>query len=140
MFSKITKKLSAGKVQRVCYAIFLLLWVLISSSHFKDYYRVSPIKIKYIWVMVIPAILLIHQIIFNKIYTWALIVLLFAAYTILLVYSGWYDFLWAFDLDNHDGEIFWHRIIGYAIYFILVILLNCLFFMLKPKISANENT
>lgn len=87
IISKISALLSKDKIQRISYLTALILWILIWIDDYQFFNSTSSLGIKYLWLMIIPALLLITQIIWNNIISWMLILGLILGYTIWVIYG-----------------------------------------------------
>src|SRR5436190_20558386 len=91
IIKRISVLLANGKVQRVCYFLALIYWIAIWKDFFSIYNSTSFLGIKYIWLITIPATLLVVQIIFNKRFTWALIFALITIFTLVAIITTTID-------------------------------------------------
>ena len=133
--NKISEYLKKNKIQRLIYGIGLLLWIIIWIDDLKLYNSVSSLGIKYLWLMIIPTLLLIGQLIFNNKIIWALIFGLISCYTIWTLWNIIFlEILVEFHRD-YSTESFWNlkqNLILITILFVLFIV-NWTIWKIKPN-------
>ena len=140
LIHKISRQLSSDKVQRLCYLAALFLWLLIWQDDFRFYNATSSLGLKYIWLITIPATMLLLQAIFNKTILWATIFGLVLTYTIYAVYITFTDILER--SGNHVKAISWDLKSFLLLIFIfgLLFIINWTLFRLKPNGTTKKHT
>ena len=140
VITKISRLLSLDKVQRLCYLIALLLWLLMWQDDFRFYNATSSLGVKYIWLISIPATMLLLQVILNKTILWATIFGLVLVYTIYAVYLTLTDIIER--SGNHVKAISWDLKSFLLLIFIfgLLFLINWTLFKLKPNGTTKKHT
>ena len=138
ILNKISEYLKKDKIQRLLYGIGLLIWILIWIDELKLYNSESSLGIKYMWLMTIPTLLLIGQLILNNKIIWTLILGLISCYTIWTLWNIIFlEILVEFHRD-YSPESFWNlkqTLILIIIFFVLFIV-NWTIWKIKP----NKNT
>jgi len=127
IISKISKLLANDQIQRICYFIALIIWFLLCADDYRFYFAESSVGIKYIWLVSLPAVLLIIQIIVNKTIVWAIILGLTSLFTVYSVYG-------VFTHDDSVKEIYWDFYDGLflTIYFLIWVVIIWIIYKLKP--------
>ncbi len=87
ILNKISEYLKKDKIQRLIYGIGLLIWIVIWADDLKYYNYESSLGIKYLWLMTIPTLLLIGQLILNNKIIWTLFLGLIKGYTIWTLWN-----------------------------------------------------
>ena len=138
ILNKISEYLKKDKIQRLLYGIGLLIWIIIWIDELKLYNSESSLGIKYMWLMTIPTLLLIGQLILNNKIIWTLILGLISCYTIWTLWNIIFlEILVEFHRD-YSPESFWNlkqTLILIIIFFVLFIV-NWTIWKIKP----NKNT
>ena len=138
ILNKISEYLKKDKIQRLLYGIGLLIWIIIWIDELKLYNSESSLGIKYLWLMTIPTLLLIGQLILNNKIIWTLILGLISCYTIWTLWNIIFlEILVEFHRD-YSPESFWNlkqTLILIIIFFVLFIV-NWTIWKIKP----NKNT
>jgi hypothetical protein len=120
------------KVQRLCYVSALILWLVIWKEDFRFYDLPSSLGIKYIWLISIPAILLLLQAILNNIILWRTL------FGLLLMYTSYAVIVSLMDIfersGNHVKAIPWDlkTFLFFMLIFGLLLLVNLILYKLKP--------
>jgi presenilin-like A22 family membrane protease len=140
VIAKISRLLSLDKVQRLCYIAALLLWLLMWQDDFRYYNATSSLGVKYIWLISIPATMLLLQAILNKTILWATIFGLVLVYTIYAVYLTLTDIIER--SGNHVKAISWDLKSFLLLIFIfgLLFIINWTIFKLKPNGTTKKHT
>jgi hypothetical protein len=128
------------KVQRLCYVSALILWLVIWKEDFRFYELPSSLGIKYIWLISIPAILLLLQAILNNIILWGTL------FGLLLMYTSYVVIVSLMDIversGNHVKAISWDvkTFLFFMLIFGLLLLVNVILYKLKPMSKIKKNT
>ncbi len=124
--------LALDKVQRLCYVSALILWLVIWKEDFRFYELPSSFGIKYIWLISIPAILLLLQAILNNIILWGTLFGLLLTYTSYVVIVSLMDIVER--SGNHVKAISWDvkTFLFFMLIFGLLLLVNLILYKLKP--------
>jgi hypothetical protein len=128
------------KVQRLCYVSALILWLVIWKEDFRFYELPSSLGIKYIWLISIPAILLLLQAILNNIILWGTL------FGLLLMYTSYVVIVSLMDIversGNHVKAISWDvkTFLFFMLIFGLLLLVNVILYKLKPMSNIKKNT
>jgi hypothetical protein len=124
--------LALDKVQRLCYVSALILWLVIWKEDFRFYELPSSLGIKYIWLISIPAILLLLQAILNNIILWGTLFGLLFMYTSYVVIVSLMDIVER--SGNHVKAISWDlkTFLFFMLIFGLLLLVNVILYKLKP--------
>jgi presenilin-like A22 family membrane protease len=140
VIAKISRLLSLDKVQRLCYIAALLLWLLMWQDDFRYYNATSSLGVKYIWLISIPATMLLLQAILNKTILWATIFGLVLVYTIYAVYLTLTDIIER--SGNHVKAISWDLKSFLLLIFIFgpLFIINWTIFKLKPNGTTKKHT
>ena len=130
IISQISAWLAKDKIQRICYLILLIIWLLLWGDSDSFYFE-SSLGIKYVWLFSIPAVLLVVQIIINKIIVWAAIfglVLLYAVYSV-------YSLLTRIIEDSYLKETSWNfnKILLLITFLFILFVVNWIIYKLKPN-------
>jgi len=127
------------KIQRICYVASLLLWLLIWQDDFQFYNATSSLGVKYIWIISIPATILLLQAILNKTILWVTIFGLVLAYTIYAVYITLTDIIER--SGNHANAITWDLKSNLLLIFIfgLLFIINWTLYKLKPNGTTRKH-
>ncbi len=133
--NKISEFLKKDRNQRLLYGIGLLIWIIIWNDNLKYYYAESSLGIKYLWLITIPAILLIGQILFNRKILWIIIVGLISTYSI---WTLWEFFLYNILIDHHKDYIPKNNwpltdLIAFLFLFVLLLSINWSIWKMKPN-------
>lgn len=128
------------KVQRLCYVSALILWLVIWKEDFRFYELPSSLGIKYIWLISIPAILLLLQAILNNIILWGTLFGLLLMYTSFVVIVSLMDIVER--SGNHVKAISWDvkTFLFFMLIFGLLLLVNVILYKLKPMSKIKKNT
>ena len=132
--------LALDKVQRLCYVSALILWLVIWKEDFRFYELPSSLGIKYIWLISIPAILLLLQAILNNIILWGTL------FGLLLMYTSYVVIVSLMDIversGNHVKAISWDvkTFLFFMLIFGLLLLVNVILYKLKPMSNIKKNT
>jgi hypothetical protein len=132
--------LALDKVQRLCYVSALILWLVIWKEDFRFYELPSSLGIKYIWLISIPAILLLLQAILNNIILWGTL------FGLLLMYTSYVVIVSLMDIversGNHVKAISWDvkTFLFFMLIFGLLLLVNVILYKLKPMSKIKKNT
>jgi len=135
VLNKISEHLKKDINQRLLYGIGLLIWAIIWFDDLKYYNAESSIGIKYLWLITIPTILLIGQILFNRKILWIIIVGLISSYSI---WTLW-EFLFHNVLIDHHKDYIPKKnwpftdLIAFLFLFILLFSMNWPIWKMKPK-------
>lgn len=119
-------------VQRLCYVSALILWLVIWKDYFRFYDLPSSLGIQYIWLISIPATLLLLQAILNNIILWGTLFGLLLTYTI---YAACVTLMDIFERSgNHVKAISWDvkTLLFFMLIFGLLLLVNLILYKLKP--------
>ena len=132
--------LALDKVQRLCYVSALILWLVIWKEDFQFYELPSSLGIKYIWLISIPAILLLLQAILNNIILWGTLFGLLFMYTSYVVIVSLMDIVER--SGNHVKAISWDvkTFLFFMLIFGLLLLVNVILYKLKPMSNIKKNT
>ncbi len=132
--------LALDKVQRLCYVSALILWLVIWKEDFRFYDLPSSLGIKYIWLISIPAILLLLQAILNNIILWGTLFGLLFMYTSYVVIVSLMDIVER--SGNHVKAISWDvkTFLFFMLIFGLLLLVNVILYKLKPMSNIKKNT
>jgi hypothetical protein len=128
------------KVQRLCYVSALILWLVIWKEDFRFYELPSSLGIKYIWLISIPAILLLLQAILNNIILWGTL------FGLLLMNTSYVVIVSLMDIversGNHVKAISWDvkTFLFFMLIFGLLLLVNVILYKLKPMSNIKKNT
>jgi hypothetical protein len=128
------------KVQRLCYVTALIIWLVIWKEDFRFYDLPSSLGIKYIWLISIPAILLLLQAILNNIILWGTL------FGLLLMYTSYAVIVSLMDIversGNHVKAISWDvkTFLFFMLIFGLLLLVNVILYKLKPMSKIKKNT
>lgn len=127
------------KVQRLCYVSALILWLVIWKEDFRFYELPSSLGIKYIWLISIPAILLLLQAILNNIILWGTLFGLLLMYTSFVVIVSLMDIVER--SGNHVKAISWDvkTFLFFMLIFGLLLLVNVILYKLKPIGKSKKN-
>ena len=127
------------KVQRLCYVSALILWLVIWKEDFRFYELPSSLGIKYIWLISIPAILLLLQAILNNIILWGTLFGLLFMYTSYVVIVSLMDIVER--SGNHVKAISWDvkTFLFFMLIFGLLLLVNVILYKLKPIGNIKKN-
>ena len=131
--------LALDKVQRLCYVSALILWLVIWKEDFRFYELPSSLGIKYIWLISIPAILLLLQAILNNIILWGTL------FGLLLMYTSYAVIVSLMDIversGNHEKAISWDvkTFLFFMLIFGLLLLVNVILYKLKPMSKIKKN-
>lgn len=87
IFKEISTRLQKDKVQRFIYGLSLLVWTAIWIDDLNLFNADSSLGIKYYWLMIIPTLILLGQLLFNLRILWWLTVGLISIYTIWTVWN-----------------------------------------------------
>lgn len=94
IFDAIKIYLSRDNVQRIIYSLLLFIWFLLNwKSSIRDYQQISSIGVPYIWLAVVPAVVLSVQIAMNRKVLWMVILGLIASYSVVIIVSAIYEIL-----------------------------------------------
>ena len=131
--------LALDKVQRLCYVSALILWQVIWKEDFRFYELPSSLGIKYIWLISIPAILLLLQAILNNILLWGTLFGLLFMYTSYVVIVSLMDIVER--SGNHVKAISWDvkTFLFFMLIFGLLLLVNVILYKLKPIGKSTTN-
>jgi hypothetical protein len=127
------------KVQRLCYVSALILWLVIWKEDFRFYELPSSLGIKYIWLISIPAILLLLQAILNNIILWGTL------FGLLLMYTSYVVIVSLMDIVERSGKhvkaISWDvkTFLFFMLIFGLLLLVNVILYKLKPMSNIKKN-
>ena len=120
------------------YGIALLIWIWVFEDDLKYYDLESSIGIKYIWLITIPSVLLVGQIVFNNKIIWGIIVGLVGIYSLWTLWTFFHlNVLVEYHKDYIPkrnwpiNDLFW-----FLVLFSFFFLINWLIW----KISPNKNT
>ena len=83
IFKKISTLLKKDKIQRILYGLTLVIWTIIWTDNLGLFNLDSSLGIKYYWIMIIPSLILLGQILFNLRILWWLTV------GLILIYTSW---------------------------------------------------
>lgn len=125
--------LKRDSVQRLIYGIGLLLWVTLTWDVFQEKSHISSLRISYSTLVLIPAALLIFQIVLNNRVLWSLIFGLFTAYIIFSIIYSIEDFV------SRSGNALtpitwtWKELSVIALFLFTVTLIDVILFYAKPK-------
>jgi hypothetical protein len=131
--------LALDKVQRLCYVSALILWLVIWKEDFRFYELPSSLGIKYIWLISIPAILLLLQAILNNIILWGTL------FGLLLMYTSYVVIVSLMDIVERSGKhvkaISWDvkTFLFFMLIFGLLLLVNVILYKLKPMSKIKKN-
>ena len=130
---------ASDKVQRLCYVSALILWLVIWKEDFRFYELPSSLRIKYIWLISIPAILLLLQAILNNILLWGTLFGLLFMYTSYVVIVSLMDIVER--SGNHVKAISWDvkTFLFFMLIFGLLLLVNVILYKLKPIGKSTTN-
>jgi len=137
--TKRSRLLALDKVQRLCYVSALILWLVIWKEDFRFYELPSSLGIKYIWLISIPAILLLLQAILNNIILWGTLFGLLFMYTSYVVIVSLMDIVER--SGNHMKAISWDvkTFLFFMLIFGLLLLVNVILYKLKPIGNIKKN-
>ena len=140
MVKKISSFLANPIVQRVMYFLALILWVYLWYDRIDEYNHKSKLGIQFIWITLIPTILLTLQLIFNNRLLWFLILLLSLSISIALVVASL-----LLIRNGHftpDTTIVWDftTIFNLCIVYGLLFLPNFLIYKIQPLKRKKENS
>ncbi|WP_225036599.1 hypothetical protein [Winogradskyella sp. SM1960] len=82
----LTKHLKTDKVQRLIYGIGLILWIFIWVNDLSFIFNASVFGI-YLWQVIIPALLLIGQLIFNNKTLWNILIVYVSLYSLWIIWN-----------------------------------------------------
>jgi hypothetical protein len=142
ILNKISEYLKKDKIQRLLYGIGLLIWVIIWIDDLKLYNSESSLGIKYLWLMIIPTLLLIGQLILNNKIIWTLILGLISFYTIWTLWNIIFLEILVEFYRDYSPESFWNlkqTLILIIIFFVLFIV-NWTIWKIKPNKNTLHNT
>ena len=142
ILNKISEYLKKDKNQRLLYGIGLLIWVIIWIGDLKYYNSESSLGIKYLWIMIIPTLLLIGQLIFNNKIIWILIVALISCYTIWTLWNIIFlEILIEFHRD-YSPKSFWNlkQISTLLSIFFVLFFVNWTIWKIQPNKNTMHNT
>lgn len=131
---KIRGILKDERIQRIIYGLGLVFWTLISIQELIDFPQAeSSLGISYLTLYLIPAIILIIQIIRNNKFFWALVFGLFSAFILITLYLGITD--WIERSGNHVKAIDWtfEDVVTIIFYFAILSGIDLIIFKIKPK-------
>jgi hypothetical protein len=130
---------ASDKVQRLCYVYALILWLVIWKEDFRFYELPSSLGIKYIWLISIPAILLLLQAILNNTLLWGTL------FGLLLMYTSYVVIVSLMDIversGNHVKAISWNvkTFLFFMLIFGLLLMVNVILYKLKPIGKSTTN-
>ena len=137
----ITQKLADDTIQRISYFIALVLWIGIWVNNAAFYHTENLFGIRYTWFMLVPVLLLLSQVAFNKRITWVFIWILIGSYTVWAIYC----ILLFIAIDQsryYVHAVYWTAGESWSLSFPILILLvmNWMMFKLKPhKVTDSSN-
>ena len=134
MAVKIKSILAKETVQRLIYGLILLLWTVVMWDRLINFpLSISSLKISYLTLYMIPAIILLIQIIRNNKLFWLVIFGLFTGYILVSLFSVLWDIIEK--NGNHVKVIDWSfkEIIFLILYFAILGLIDWVIYHLKPK-------
>ena len=134
MAVKIKSILAKETVQRLIYGLILLLWTVVMWDRLINFpLSISSLKISYLTLYMIPAIILLIQIIRNNTLFWLVIFGLFTGYILVSLFSVLWDIIEK--NGNHVKVIDWSfkEIIFLILYFAILGLIDWVIYHLKPK-------
>ena len=138
ILNKISEYLKKDKIQRFLYGIGLLIWVIIWIDDLKLYDSKSSLGIKYLWLMTIPTLLLIGQLILNNKIIWTLILGLTSCYTIWTLWKIIFSEILVEFHRDYSPESIWDlkQVLTLLIIFFVLFIVNWTIWKIKP----NKNT
>ncbi len=139
LIAKISRLLSLDKVQRLCYAAALVLWLLIMKDDFRSYNSTSSFGMKYFWLISIPATILFVQAILNNTILWVTIFGLVLTNTFYLVYMTLTDIIER--SSNHVKAISWdtESFLQLIFFFTILFVINWTLYKLKPNWTTRKH-
>jgi len=140
LLKNISTKLKKDKVQRLLYGLALLIWVIIWIDEIELFNSQSSLGIKYYWIMIVPTLILIGQIVSNNKILWWLIVGLISIYT---VWTTWNIVFLRILLDYHRDYVqgtTWDfkEVLTLTTIFLTLFVINWMTWKIKPE--KNKNT
>lgn len=142
ILNKISEYLKKDKIQRLIYGIGLLIWIVIWADDLKYYNYESSLGIKYLWLMTIPTLLLIGQLILNNKIIWTLFLGLIKGYTIWTLWNIIFlKILVEFHRD-YLSESIWDlkQVLTLLIIFFVLFIVNWTIWKIKPNKNTLHNT
>ena len=103
---KFQKLLTNDIIQRICYGFLLASWTLLLWERLTDISSSSSIGLSYSTIYLIPASLLLIQIILNHGVLWLLVFSLYSVYILISIYMTIHDIIER--SGNHVKAINWH--------------------------------
>lgn len=134
MIDKISDILTKDFIQRTLYGLGIILWTLIMWEKLKNNpYSTSSLKVSYLTLYLIPATILLIQIIRNNKLLWILIFGLFSGYILVSLFLVTWDAIKR--SGNHLKAIDWtFKDFAFLILFFGILgLIDWTIYQLKPK-------
>lgn len=134
MISKLKAILNKSLIQRVIYALGLIIWTLLLFDRLQSTpHAESSIRLSYLTLYLIPTLIFIIQIIRNNKILWGLILGSFSAFILISLIIGVAD--WIERSGNHVKAIDWtfRDIVLIIFYFGVLSLIDWIIYMIKPK-------
>lgn len=144
---------SNNKIQKFCYFIALILWLYLSyqkcsffdpytQSYYGSLLSKSSLGVPYLVVIAFPAIILLFQTIYNKLFLWFVILCFYTAFNLYFLSTYFYDLINR-TFGNHIKALVWNYefmkdTLMYIGILILLILINYLLFKMKPSDIKNN--
>jgi hypothetical protein len=134
MMEKIINILTKEAIQRTIYGLGLILWTLIMLESIRNFpFSPSSLKISYLTLYLIPAIILIIQILRNNKLLWLLIFTVFSCYILVSVFFLSWDIIER--SGNNVKAINWtlKEITIIILFFGFLGVIDWIIYNLKPK-------
>jgi hypothetical protein len=134
MISKLKAILNKSLIQRVIYALGLIIWTLLLFDRLQSTpHATSSIRLSYLTLYLIPILIFIIQIIRNNKILWGLILGLFSSFILISLIIAVAD--WIERSGNHVKAIDWtfKDIVLIIFYFGVLSLIDCIIYMINPK-------
>jgi hypothetical protein len=135
IFKEISTRLQKDKVQRFIYGLALIVWTVIWIDNLNLFNADSSLGIKYYWLMIIPTLILLGQILFNLRILWWLTVGLISIYTIWTVWNiVFLRILVGYHRDYVPGTIWdFKEVLTLIMIFLTLFLVNWTFWKIRPE-------
>ena len=134
MIDKIKNILTKEAIQRTIYGLGLILWTVIMLESIRNFpFSTSSLKISYLTLYLIPATILIIQIIRNNKLLWLLIFTVFSSYILVSLFFVSWDIIERG--GNHVKAINWSLkdIIIIILFFGFLGVIDWIIYHLKPE-------
>ena len=115
--------------QRICYFVLLLIDIYSISNNFENLWLNSSYGIPYIYLYIIPLVILLYQIVFNNRIGWWLLFTFYIIFSILGIIISVRRVLADLDVKYNIVDVFEVILILFVTYLIMGV---CLYFI-KPR-------